>query len=209
MPLALGKIGADFAVGCGYKYLNGGPGAPAFIYVARHHLGGFTQPLSGWFAHKKPFDFAPDYQPAEDIKQYLCGTPPILSLTAFDEALSIWNDISLTDVREKSIQLCDYFIKLVESRCEGYGLHLLSPRDGKDRGSQVSFAHDEAGYAIMAALIDRGVIGDFRAPNILRFGFAPLYIRFEDVWQAVEHLLDILENRLWDMPHYHQRKAVT
>lgn len=213
MPLALGDIDADFAVGCGYKYLNGGPGAPSFLYVAERHLGGFTQPLSGWFAHQKPFDFASDYKPANDIKQYLCGTPPILSLIAFDEALSIWQDVSIEEVRQKSIALCDYFIELVEAKCDGYGLQLLSPREGKNRGSQISFAYgeagDEAGYAIMAALIDRGVIGDFRAPNILRFGFAPLYIGFEDVWQAVSHLSDILNARAWDKPHYHKRKAVT
>ena len=213
LPLALGEVGADFAVGCGYKYLNGGPGAPAFIYVARRHLGGFTQPLSGWFAHQKPFDFNAEYQPANDIKQYLCGTPPILSLIAFDEALSIWQDVSIDKVRQKSIALCDYFITLVEAKCDGYGLRLISPREGDNRGSQISFAlgeeGDEAGYAIMAALIDRGVIGDFRAPNILRFGFAPLYIRFKDVWQAVSHLCDILQTRAWDKPHYHKRKAVT
>ena len=209
VPLDLQAAGADFAVGCGYKYLNGGPGAPAFIYVARQHLGQFTQPLSGWFAHKAPFDFTPDYQAASDVKQYLCGTPPILSLVALDEALSLWQDIQIDDVRQKSIQLCDHFIELVEAHCGGHGLRLISPKEGQLRGSQISYAHDEAGYAIMAALIDRGVIGDFRAPNILRFGFAPLYIRFEDVWQAVQHLSDILENRTWDQPHYHKRKAVT
>ena len=209
MPLALRACDIDFAVGCGYKYLNGGPGAPSFIYVARRHLGEFTQPLSGWFAHKKPFEFSPSYEPAEDIKQYLCGTPPILSLVALDEALSIWQDISIEDVRSKSIALGDYFIELVEALCKDQGLALISPRNGQQRGGQVSFTHDDAGYAIMSALIDLGIIGDFRAPNILRFGFAPLYIGFEDVWQAAHHLATILKTRSWDKPHYHKRKAVT
>ena len=209
VPLSLEADNIDFAVGCSYKYLNGGPGAPAFVYVAERHLGGFTQPLSGWFAHQSPFTFDPEYKPACDIKQYLCGTPPVLSAIALDAALVIWEDVDLNQLRAKSLALTDYFIELVESRCQGHDLTLITPREGDARGSQVSFTHPEAGYAIISALIAEGVIGDFRAPDILRFGFTPLYTSFSDVWYAVDKLADILETRRWDQPQFHQRKAVT
>ena len=209
VPVSLEDADVDFAVGCSYKYLNGGPGAPAFVYVADRHLGGFTQPLSGWFAHQSPFAFAPEYEAAADIKQYLCGTPPVLSSLALDAALDIWEGIDLAAIRQKSLALTDYFITLVEARCAGHGLSLITPREGAHRGSQVSFTHPDGGYAIISALIAEGVIGDFRAPDILRFGFTPLYTSFADVWHAVDKLADILETRRWDQPQFHARKAVT
>ena len=209
VPVGLDDADVDFAVGCSYKYLNGGPGAPAFVYVADRHLGGFTQPLSGWFAHQNPFVFTPEYEAATDIKQYLCGTPPVLSALALDAALDIWEDVDLASIRQKSLALTDYFITLVEARCVGHGLSLITPRDGAHRGSQVSFTHPDGGYAIISALIAEGVIGDFRAPDILRFGFTPLYTSFADVWHAADKLADILETRRWDQPQFHARKAVT
>ena len=209
VPLSLTETGVDFAVGCTYKYLNGGPGAPAFLYVADKHLGQTFQPLSGWFAHKSPFDFDPAYVPAETINQFLCGTPPILSAVALDAALDVWQDVDLSMLREKSLALTDYFIDLVEARCAGKGLTLITPREHSLRGSHVSFTHPDGGYAIISALIADGVIGDFRAPDVMRFGFTPLYTTFSDVWLAVDKLAAILENNTWDQPKFHARKAVT
>lgn len=209
VPLELDKWKVDFAVGCSYKYLNGGPGAPGYLYVADRHIGKFNQPLTGWFAHKSPFAFEPQYEPAEDISQYLCGTPPVLSSIALDAALDVWADVDLQDVRRKSLELTDYFIELVEQYCSDPALQLITPRDHKLRGSQVSFTYREGGYAIMSALIEDGIIGDFRAPNILRFGFTPLYTSFSDVWLAINKLKTILETRSWDHPRFHDRKVVT
>ena len=209
LPLDLAGCDVDFAVGCGYKFLNGGPGAPAFLYAAARHHGGFAQPLSGWFGHADPFGFDPHYRPAEDIAQYLCGTPPVISMVALEAALELWDGIALRDVHEKAQALTDFFIELVETRCAGHGLSLVSPRDAARRGAQVSLAHPTAGYAIISALIADGVIGDFRAPDILRFGFAPLYTRFADVWHAVDRLAAILDGRLWDRPEFHARRTVT
>ena len=209
VPLELDNWKVDFAVGCSYKYLNGGPGAPGYLYVAGRHIGKFNQPLTGWFAHKSPFAFEPQYEPAEDISQYLCGTPPILSAIALDSALDVWADVDLQDVRKKSLELTDYFIELVEQWCSDPALQLITPRKHKLRGSQVSFTYPEGGYAIMSALIEQGVIGDFRAPNILRFGFTPLYTSFSDVWLAVDKLKTILETRGWDHRRFHDRKLVT
>lgn len=214
LPVDLAGCDADFAVGCGYKYLNGGPGAPAFLYVAPRHHGGFRQPLSGWFGHADPFDFAPSYDAAGDIGQYQCGTPPVLSMIALDAALDAWDGVSMVAARAKSMALTSYFIDLVETRCAGQGLSLISPRDALQRGSQVSFSHesetgDFGGYAIISALIADGVIGDFRAPDVLRFGFTPLYTRFTDVWHAVDRLAAIMEEGRWDRPEFHARKAVT
>ena len=200
---------ADFAVGCGYKYLNGGPGAPAFLYVAPRHHGGFRQPLSGWFGHRDPFEFTPQYDAAGDIGQYLCGTPPVLSMVALDAALDVWEGVNMTALRAKSQALTGYFIELVETRCAGHGLTLISPRDPDSRGSQISFTHAEGGYAIISALIAEGVIGDFRAPDVLRFGFTPLYTSFADVWHAVDRMTAIMNERRWDKPEFHARKAVT
>ena len=209
LPLDLARCGVDFAVGCGYKFLNGGPGAPAFLYAAERHHGGFAQPLSGWFGHADPFGFDPHYRPAADITQYLCGTPPVISMVALEAALELWDKVDLRDVHAKSQGLTDFFIELVEVRCAGHGLTLVSPRDAARRGAQVSLSHPTAGYAIISALIADGVIGDFRAPNILRFGFAPLYTRFADVWHAVDRLAAILDGRLWDRPEFHARRTVT
>jgi len=209
MPLDLAGCGVDFAVGCGYKFLNGGPGAPAFVYVAPDHPGGAGQPLSGWFGHRDPFAFDPHYQPASDITQYLCGTPPIISMVALEAALELWDGVGIQDVYAKAQQLTGYFIDLVEARCAGHDLQLISPRQPARRGAQVSFTHPEAGHAIISALIAEGVIGDFRAPDILRFGFAPLYTRFVDVWNAVDRLVGILDERRWDQPLFRTRRKVT
>jgi len=208
MPVDLDGCGADLAVGCGYKYLNGGPGAPAFLFVAERHQAAFRSPLSGWMGHAEPFAFAPGYRAAEGIARALVGTPPILSLAALEVGVDLALEADLGDVRAKSEALGETFITLVEGDCAGLGLRLASPRDPKQRGSQVCFAHDE-GYAIMQALIARGVIGDFRAPDILRFGFAPLYVRFADVGHAVRHLREVLQHREWDRPEFKRRATVT
>ena len=206
-PVALDACDADFAVGCGYKYLNGGPGAPAFIYVKKELQNEAIQPLSGWFAHEAPFDFDPKFRPAMSIKRYLTGTPPVLSLTALHEALKIWKDVDMRLVRQKSVGLSQLFIQAIEETCEG--LTLASPRDPQQRGSQVSFTFDGDGYALMQALIAEGVIGDFRQPNILRFGFAPLYIRYGDVVRAAEILADILKTERWKDEKFSVRSEVT
>lgn len=208
LPVDLDGSKADFAVGCSYKYLNGGPGAPAFIYVASRHLAEARQPLSGWWGHARPFAFEQSFDASAGIRRFQCGTQPILSLRALRGALDIWADVDLNALRTKSIALTDLFIQLVESRCAGHGLTLESPRDASRRGSQVSFAHDSA-YPIMQALIDRGVIGDFRAPATIRFGFTPLYTSFGDVWQAVEVLEDILRTGAWRDERFAVRSAVT
>lgn len=196
----------EFAVGCTYKYLNGGPGAPAFIYI-RPDLAGSAQPaLSGWLGHKAPFAFDQAYAPAPDIERMRVGTPPVLQLTALEEALNVWETTTMADVRRASIDLCDLFINQVEARCPD--LTLISPRDGSVRGSQVSFAF-ENGYAAMQALIAHGVIGDFRAPNVMRFGFTPLYIDKDDVIAAVDVLETILNQRLWDADVYKATNRVT
>jgi kynureninase len=209
LPVDLNAAQADFAVGCGYKYLNGGPGAPAFVWVHRRHADRFRQPLSGWMGHAAPFDFSSEYRPAAGIARYLCGTPPVLSLAALECGVDTVLGAGIEALREKSIALTAAFIALVEARCAGHGLSLVTPRDAQQRGSQVCFARAEGGYAIMQALIARGVIGDFRAPDILRFGFTPLYTRFVDVWDAVEHLVQVLESGEWKAARFNQRAAVT
>ena len=196
----------EFAVGCTYKYLNGGPGAPAFIYV-RPDLAGSAKPaLSGWLGHKAPFAFDQTYTPAPDIERMRVGTPPVLQLSALEEALKAWDGVSMSEIREASIRLCELFIKEVEARCPE--LTLISPRDSAMRGSQVSFAF-EHGYAATQALIARGVIGDFRAPNVIRFGFTPLYIDQMDVIAAVDVMEDVMNNQLWDAPEYKTAHRVT
>jgi kynureninase len=208
MPLDVTAAGVDFAVGCGYKYLNGGPGAPAFVYVAERHHGTFRQPLSGWLGHAEPFAFEGAYRPAAGIGRCLVGTPPILSLAALEVGVDLLRECDLAAVRQKSVRLTDVFIRLVEERCRAHALVLLSPRSPAARGSQVSFRHPQ-GYPVMQALIARGVIGDFRAPDILRFGLAPLYVRFVDLWDAVTALVEVLDTRAWDDPRFHCRSAVT
>jgi len=197
---------ADFAVGCTYKYLNGGPGAPAFIYVAPKHADVVRPALSGWMGHDAPFAFDLDYKAGSGIERMRVGTPPVIALTALEASLDIWDMVSMAEVRAKSIELCDLFIAQVEERCPS--LELNSPREGTQRGSQVTFKFEE-GYAAMQALIDNGVVGDFRAPNNMRFGFTPLYIDESDVIAAVDVLANVIENKLWDKPKYQQRSRVT
>jgi kynureninase len=213
LPVDLSGCDADFAVGCGYKYLNGGPGAPAFVWAHPRHAERFWQPLAGWLGHAAPFEFTPEYRPAAGITRFICGTPPVLSMAALecglDSVLAAEPFGGMQALRDKSLALTALFAQLVEARCEGHGLSLASPRENALRGSQVCFAHESAGYAIMQALIARGVVGDFRAPDILRFGFTPLYVRFVDVWDAVEHLLQVLESGEWKQARFSQRSAVT
>lgn len=197
VPLALNEIGPDFAVGCTYKYLNGGPGAPAFIWVPRRHQAQFSQPLSGWWGHRQPFDMQPDFVGTADIRAVLCGTQPIISLALVETGLSIFEQTSMTAIRQKSLALTDLFIALVEQRCERHPLQLETPREHARRGSQVSLSHPH-GYAVMQALIARGVVGDYRDPDIMRFGFTPLYTRYVDVWTAVDSLADILDRNAYD-----------
>jgi kynureninase len=213
-----GGDAADFAVGCGYKYLNGGPGAPAFVWAhpvhtARMDREQMRQPLSGWLGHLAPFDFTPDYRPGSGISRFICGTPPILSLAALECGVDVFAAAEafggIEALRKKSLALTGLFIDLVESRCAGHGLTLVTPRADELRGSQVSFAREEGGYAIMQALIARQVIGDFRAPDILRFGFTPLYTRFVDVWDAVERLEGVLRSSEWREARFNVRAAVT
>lgn len=208
VPVDLNGARADFAVGCGYKYLNGGPGAPAFLFVAERHQADAIQPLSGWMGHAAPFAFEDSYRPADGIARHLVGTPGILGLAALEQGLDLFADVDLAALRHKSVLLTEAFIGLVEQECAGHGFSVVSPRDPALRGSQVSLRHPD-GYAIVQALIARGVIGDFRPPDILRFGFAPLYVRFRDVWSAVSHLSDIMESGDWDRPEFKQKAAVT
>ena len=199
---------ADLAVGCGYKYLNGGPGAPAFLFVAERHQDAIRSPLSGWMGHAAPFAFEDRYRPAADIRSLLCGTPPILGLAALETALDLQLEADPKAMEAKGLALCDLFIRLVEHRCAGHGLSLTGPRDMGERGLHVSFAHPD-GYALVQALIARGVIGDFRDPDIARFGFSPLYLRHTDVWDAVEILREVLEARTYERPEFQTRAAVT
>jgi kynureninase len=205
-PVDVTAADADFAVGCTYKYLNGGPGAPAFIYVAPRYAEIARPALSGWMGHQAPFAFDLDYRPGLGIERMRVGTPPVIALAALDAALDVWEDVSMNDVRSASIALADLFIDTLEARCPQ--LTLASPRDGQKRGSQVSFRH-ENGYAIMQALIARGVIGDFRAPDAIRFGFTPLYIGESDVRAAVDVIDDVMTNRRWDTPEYRTMAVVT
>jgi kynureninase len=209
---------ADFAVGCGYKYLNGGPGAPAFAWAHPRHLArmdreAWQPPLSGWLGHAAPFAFSPEYEPGAGMSRFICGTPPVLSLAALDcgvdTVLAADDNGGLAAIRDKSIALTGLFIDLVDARCASYGLTVVTPRDGQARGSQVSLAHSTGGYAIMQALIERGVIGDFRAPDVLRFGFTPLYTRFVDVWDAIDRLQLVLASGEWQEPRFSVRAAVT
>ncbi len=206
LPVDLAGAKADFAVGCTYKYLNGGPGAPAFIYVAPTHLDHVRPALSGWLGHDAPFAFDLDYRPGAGIDRMRIGTPPVIALAVLEAALDAWDGVAMADLRRASIRLCDLFIAEVEARCPELILH--SPREGTKRGSQVSFRHQE-GYAIMEALIARGVIGDFRAPDVIRFGFTPLYIGEEEVRAAVGVLTEVMAGRLWDRAEYKSRAAVT
>ncbi len=206
VPVDLAGAGADFAVGCTYKYLNGGPGAPAFIYVAPRHAGNALPALSGWLGHDSPFAFEQTYRPGTGVARMRVGTPPVIQMTALETALDIWDLADMADVRARSVELTDLFIRLIESACPM--MALSSPRESDRRGSQVSFRFAD-GYAAMQALIARGVIGDFRAPDVMRFGFTPLYIDQDDVQAAAAIIIDVMTNRLWDRPEYRVRSAVT
>ncbi|MGE0007167.1 MAG: kynureninase [Parvibaculaceae bacterium] len=207
-PVDLAGGDADFAVGCGYKYLNGGPGAPAFVYV-RPDLQDRVEPsLAGWMGHVAPFAFDLDYRPAKGIDRLRAGTPGVLSMIALDAALDVWEGVDMEAVRDKSVRLAELFISEAEGRCASHGLKLASPRAPGMRGSQVSF-HCADGYAVMQALIAQGVIGDFRAPDIIRFGLTPLYTGFADVWDAAHMLGRVLAERLWDRADFKTRAAVT
>ncbi len=206
LPVHVADCNADFAVGCTYKYLNGGPGAPAFIYVAPRHADTVRPALSGWLGHAAPFAFDLNYTAGNGIERMRVGTPPILQLAALEAAMDVWDMADINDVRAKSIAVCDRFITGVESTCPM--LTLASPREGTRRGSQVSFRF-EHGYAAMQALIARGVIGDFRAPDIMRFGFTPLYIDETDVDKAIAIIADVMQNSLWNRDDYKTRSRVT
>jgi kynureninase len=208
MPLDVHAAEVDFAVGCTYKYLNGGPGAPAFTFVAERLADRVRQPLSGWMGHARPFDFMAGYEPASGAKHFLTGTPQILSLAALSEALRVWESVDMAAVRRKSVALTSLFIDRLEQECAGFGLRLASPRDAGRRGSHVAFALAH-GYPVMRALAERDVIGDFRAPDLMRFGFAPLYTSLEEVQEAVRILKDILETQAWRAPRFAERLAVT
>jgi kynureninase len=203
----LNGANADFAVGCGYKFLNGGPGAPAFIFVAERHQSA-TSVLSGWFGHANPFTFEENYRPAEGIARFMCGTPQVLGLAALECGVDLMARADMAELRRKSLRLSQLFIERMELRCREFSFQLISPLDPALRGSQVSYAHPN-GYEIVQALKEREVIGDFRAPDILRFGLTPLYLRYCDVVEAVERLRDICLTRSWDKPEYRERTAIT
>lgn len=206
VPVDVTASGAEFAVGCSYKYLNGGPGAPAFVYVRPDIVESIEPALSGWLGHAAPFAMEPGYRPAMSTERMRVGTPPILQLAALDAALDVWEGVDMADLRAASVALCERFITEVEARCPM--LTLASPRDGTQRGSQVSFAFKD-GYAAVQALADRGVIGDFRAPDIMRFGFTPLYIDEADVIAAVDVMEEILRDEIWREAKYQVRSRVT
>lgn len=207
VPVGLNEARADLAVGCGYKFLNGGPGAPAFLYVARRLQGKLLSPLSGWFGHENPFAFADEFAPAPGIERHLAGTPPILSLTALIEGVKTFDGVSITDLREKSLRMGELFCALAETRLKNFGVGLACPARAEERGSQVTFSHAQ-GYGVMQALIERGIIGDFRPPHIMRFGLAPLYNSYADIWRTVEALGDILGNEIYKEPRFQKHKRV-
>ncbi len=209
----LNRAEADFAIGCGYKYLNGGPGAPAFVFAATRHLlalanDAFAQPLTGWFGHSEPFEFVTEFRPATSIDRFAVGTPPVIGMAALDIGVDSVLAAGMTTLRAKSIALTESFIGCVEQHCAGFGLKLISPREAARRGSQVCYSHVEA-FAVVQALIARGVIGDFRAPDVLRFGFAPLYLRHVDAWDAAVALREVLETEAWRAPEFRIKAVVT
>jgi len=208
VPLQLSENGTDFAAGCGYKYLNGGPGAPGFVYVRQSRQGTLETPLSGWFGHAEPFAFAPHYVPAPDIRRFLCGTPPVLGVVALNAGIATFDGIDLASLRAKSLALSELFWELMDGRCADLGFACVSPRDQTSRASHLSFAHEHS-YAIMQAIIERGVIGDFRQPNLMRFGFTPLYTRFVDCWDAVLTIHDVVTTGAWRDAKFQSRNQVT
>lgn len=207
-PLQLNDVGVEFAVGCGYKYLNGGPGAPGFLYVARRLQQSLDTPLSGWMGHRSPFAFETRYRPAPGMRRFLSGTPGILSLIALEEGLRTFEGVDLEALQAKGQDLGDLLIRLVGERLAEFGVESASPRNAAERGSQVSLRHPD-GYPVMQALIARGIVGDFREPDLLRFGFAPLYVRYRDVWDAVENLREVLVRKEYRNPRFVARNPVT
>lgn len=207
-PLDLRGCSVDLAVGCSYKYLNGGPGAPAYVFVAPQLQGELDQPITAWMGHANPFDFSVDYAPAKDISRFLSGTPSIVGLAALEASLDIWTQVDLSVVRAKSVALSEFFIWIVERQLDSTAVQLASPRDAKQRGSHIAFQHPQ-GFAVIQALIERNVIGDFREPDLIRFGFAPLYMSFADVWRAATMLVEVIETRSWDQPRFRRRTTVT
>ena len=208
VPLSLATQGADLAAGCGYKYLNGGPGAPAFLYARSGLHGALENPIPGWMGHADPFAFEPSFSRAAGIRSMLSGTPSILALSALEAAVDTWLEVDLDAVREESLALTDLFIALVEERCAGAGFELRTPREHERRGSHVALAHPD-GHGIIRALAEREVVGDFRAPDVCRFGFTPLYLRRVDAWDAVDRLVTVLENGEHRDPRWARRAAVT
>ncbi|WCL55324.1 kynureninase [Gimibacter soli] len=209
LPVDLNGAKADFAVGCGYKYLNGGPGAPAFLFVAKRHQEAARQPLTGWWSHKAPFDFTRDYAPAPALTKFLTGTQPITSLALVEAGLDVFLKTDMAAIRKKSQALTGLFIDLADERLARFGVTVATPRDADARGSQVALSFADGGYPVIKALIERGVIGDFRAPDIMRFGFTPLYTRYTDVWDAIETLAYILDSGLWREARFRAQDAVT
>jgi len=208
MPLDLSGVNADFAVGCGYKFLNGGPGAPAFLAIARRHQDRVAPALSGWFGHAAPFAFEGSFRPAEGVARAAVGTPPVLSLAALEVGVDLMLEAPLEELRAKSLRQADIFAALMGPELAGHGFSLVSPKDPAQRGSQICFAH-EHGWPIVQCLTAHNVIGDFRAPDIVRFGFTPLYLGYAELWDAVAILRRIMDGRLWDRPEFHGRAKVT
>jgi kynureninase len=208
VPVLADEWDVDVAVGCTYKYLNGGPGAPSFIWVAQRHQADARPALTGWHGHARPFDFPVDYSPAEGITRFRVGTPQLLSVAALESSLRLWAEVDMAAVREKSLRLTELFISLVDARLAPWGVEVVTPRESTHRGSHVSLRFSD-GYPVVQALIERGVIGDFRAPDLMRFGFTPLYVSHADVWDAVEILEEILRSEMWREPRFHRRGAVT
>ena len=208
VPLDLNGAGADLAVGCGYKYLNGGPGAPAYLFVAARHQEAIRQPISGWMGHAAPFEFAAGFRPAPGIARMLSGTPPVIALAVLESGLDILVEAGMAALREKSVALGELFIARIEETCADHGLELLSPRNAAERGSQVSYAYAN-GFGAVQTLIERGVIGDFRQPDVMRFGFAPLYLRYVDVWDAAEAFATVLDGEEWRGHKIGDKGAVT
>ncbi|MGI8607655.1 MAG: kynureninase [Candidatus Dormibacteria bacterium] len=208
LEVDLGGCGVDMAVGCGYKYLNGGPGAPAYLFVSRRLHSTVRSPLWGWMGHAQPFDFSPTYHPAPGVRGFAAGTPSILGLAALEAALEVWATVDVRLVRQKAADLTDTFLALVDERLQGFGIEVLSPRPARLRGAQVALRHPHA-YAVMSALRERGVIGDTRPPDVMRFGFAPLYTRFTDAWDAVDALAEVLAGESWREPRHVRRLEVS
>lgn len=208
LPVDLNGCNVDFAVGCTYKYLNGGPGSQSFMFVAKRHQGIAMQPLTGWWGHDAPFGFERDYRPRKDIKQFSTGTEPVVSLAMSEVGLDIFMRADMSEIRKKSLKLTDLFIQLIKERLDGYGFEVVTPKEHDQRGSQVSIS-SENGFPIMQALIAADVVGDFRSPDIMRFGFTPLYVSYVDVWDAIERLKMIMGQNTWDVPEYKQIGAVT